>query len=78
MGPQESCMGIFGRKKKAEMKDPVCGMVLVESSAIGPDVVAGETYYFCSTGCQDTYHERTGTRRSRRSKETKQEPGMTH
>lgn len=65
-------MGIFSRKHKKpqetidETRDPVCGMVVVPAKAIGPDVIAGQTYYFCSVGCQDRFHqERQGSQRRR-------------
>lgn len=61
-------MGIFGNRKEEtgkprQHKDPVCGMLVVEAEAVGPDTVQGEAYWFCSEGCQDTFHERKGTRR---------------
>jgi len=62
-------MGLFGRKKKAgQHTDPVCGMLVVETEAIGPDTVNGAVYYYCSTECQNTFHERTGTRRKSRER----------
>jgi P-type Cu+ transporter len=33
----------------AQVKDPVCGMMIEESSAAGTSRYQGETYYFCST-----------------------------
>lgn len=75
-------MGLFGRRKPAaKTSDPVCGMVIVEGKAIGPDVIAGHAYYFCSTACQDEYHERTGTRlsgRQRRQRDRQTEKGLVH
>lgn len=32
--------------------DPVCGMMVDPKSAAGSTVYEGETYYFCSSGCQ--------------------------
>lgn len=61
-------MGLFGRSKKAQTIDPVCGMVLVEAEAIGPDEVDGVAYFYCSTTCQDEHHAATGTRRGRPGK----------
>lgn len=75
-------MGIFGRRKApAKTTDPVCGMVVVEGQAIGPDVIAGQAYWFCSAACQDEYHERTGTRlggRRRRERDRRREKGLVH
>lgn len=33
----------------AQVKDPVCGMMIERSSAAGTSTYQGETYYFCST-----------------------------
>jgi P-type Cu+ transporter len=46
-----------------KVTDPVCGMVIEQSSAAGHGTYAGETVYFCSAGCQKTYertHPRSG------------------
>lgn len=71
-------MGIFGRSKETGDKrhtDPVCGMVVVEEKAVGPDTVEGTVYWFCSASCQDTFHERKGLRRSRRDQERERREG---
>lgn len=65
-------MGLFGRKGKEAKRhtDPVCGMVVVEGEAVGPDTIRGEAYWFCSAECQDQYQETsTGSRRSRRDQQ---------
>ena len=33
----------------AQVKDPVCGMTIEQSSAAGTSRYQGQTYYFCST-----------------------------
>lgn len=73
-------MGIFGRKssKGRQHTDPVCGMVIVEEEAVGPDTVQGEAVWFCSAQCQETYRGRKGAGGSRRDadrarREAKQE-----
>jgi Cu+-exporting ATPase len=33
----------------AQVKDPVCGMMIEQSSAAGTSRYQGQTYYFCST-----------------------------
>lgn len=33
-------------------KDPVCGMTVDPKNAAGKSEYKGETYYFCSKGCQ--------------------------
>ncbi len=35
--------------------DPVCGMDVDPSSAAGSEEYAGNTYHFCSTGCQEKF-----------------------
>ena len=35
--------------------DPVCGMVIEESSAAGSIIRAGTTYCFCSRSCQERF-----------------------
>jgi Cu+-exporting ATPase len=35
----------------AQVKDPVCGMMIEESSAAETSRYQGQTYYFCSTEC---------------------------
>jgi Cu+-exporting ATPase len=35
----------------AQVKDPVCGMMVEQSSAEGTSRYHGQTYYFCSTEC---------------------------
>jgi P-type Cu+ transporter len=37
------------------MKDPICGMDVQPESAAGSHVHDGETYYFCSTHCLETF-----------------------
>lgn len=59
-------MGLFGRRKGKQVRDPVCGMLLIEAEAIGPDVIAGETFYYCSSDCQQTHHDRKGVRAQER------------
>jgi Cu+-exporting ATPase len=41
----------------AEVTDPVCGMTVDPATAQATLTDAGTTYYFCSTGCRDTYAE---------------------
>ncbi len=38
-------------------KDPVCGMQVDPKSAGGSVEWKGETYYFCSAGCQKQFEE---------------------
>ena len=35
--------------------DPVCGMTVDPQHAAGTQVHAGQTYYFCSTACEQTF-----------------------
>ncbi len=36
-------------------KDPVCGMDVDEKTAAGKSVYQGQTYYFCSPGCKQSF-----------------------
>lgn len=38
-------------------KDPVCGMEVAPESAFGTREHGGETFYFCSKSCVDTFDE---------------------
>lgn len=35
--------------------DPVCGMTIEESDAVGTSEYEGKTYYFCSKDCQEEF-----------------------
>jgi Cu+-exporting ATPase len=39
-------------KAKATVTDPVCGMTIDPAAAIGSSRYDGETYFFCSRGCE--------------------------
>ncbi len=36
-------------------KDPVCGMDVDEKTAAGKSEYQGQTYYFCSPGCKQSF-----------------------
>jgi YHS domain-containing protein len=36
-------------------KDPVCGMDVDEGSAAGKSEFKGQTYFFCSPGCKQSF-----------------------
>jgi YHS domain-containing protein len=38
-----------------EVVDPVCGMSILRSDAVGQVTHRGHTYYFCSEGCIDKF-----------------------
>ena len=38
-------------------KDPVCGMQIEESEAVGQSDYLEQTYYFCSAVCKTTFDE---------------------
>lgn len=38
-------------------KDPVCGMMVEESDAAATVEHNGQTYYFCSKDCAETFEE---------------------
>ncbi|HYV99375.1 MAG TPA: YHS domain-containing protein [Gemmatimonadaceae bacterium] len=39
----------------AHVQDPVCGMMIESETAAASSVFDGETYYFCSLECRDTF-----------------------
>jgi Cu+-exporting ATPase len=39
------------------VKDPVCGMDINPETAAGQSEYEGETYYFCSLGCQRSFEK---------------------
>jgi len=39
----------------SKVRDPVCGMVIEDGSAVGREVYGERTVYFCSKACQKTY-----------------------
>ncbi|MHB1527320.1 MAG: YHS domain-containing protein [Candidatus Dormibacteria bacterium] len=39
----------------AKTTDPVCGMVIEDSSATGSVTRDGTTYFFCSGSCQERF-----------------------
>ena len=41
----------------AMQKDPVCGMQIEESEAVGQSNYQEQTYYFCSAVCQTKFDE---------------------
>jgi YHS domain-containing protein len=36
-------------------KDPICGMEVIPQRAAGKSEYQGQTYFFCSLGCKDTF-----------------------
>ena len=41
----------------AEVRDPVCAMVVDSHKAAGRRVYQGEAYYFCSDNCQQAFDD---------------------
>ncbi len=37
------------------VKDPVCGMTIEESDAVGTSEFGGKAYYFCSNDCKEEF-----------------------
>lgn len=37
------------------VKDPVCGMQIEESDAVGTSEYEGKTFYFCSADCKQEF-----------------------
>jgi YHS domain-containing protein len=50
--------GITNEKEDLFMaKDPVCGMNIDEKKAAGTAMHKGETYYFCSPTCKESFEK---------------------
>jgi YHS domain-containing protein len=48
--------GVIAQQKTADTAvDPVCGMTVVKANAKATFDYKGATYYFCSTGCKDSF-----------------------
>jgi YHS domain-containing protein len=62
----------------AQVKDPVCGMMIDSESAAGQSTFEGQTYYFCSEQCKKQFDAHPGTfarlDRSPAEKERRPEP----
>jgi YHS domain-containing protein len=41
----------------AQVKDPVCGMMIDDKSAVGTSEYNGKPYYFCSQDCKTEFDE---------------------
>ena len=41
----------------AKVKDPVCGMIIEESDAVGTSEYDGKPYYFCSDDCKKEFDD---------------------
>lgn len=39
-------------------KDPICGMQVDEKDAASTSNYQGQTYYFCSAGCKETFDKK--------------------
>jgi len=39
----------------AKVKDPVCGMLIEDNTALAHGDYQGQTVYFCSSACQKSY-----------------------
>ncbi|MCI4345601.1 MAG: YHS domain-containing protein [Thermoplasmata archaeon] len=47
-----------------KVKDPVCGMLIEESTAAAHGAYGGQTVFFCSTACQKSYEKSHPSRSS--------------
>lgn len=41
----------------AQVKDPVCGMIIEQQDAVGTSEYDGKRYYFCSEDCKQEFDE---------------------
>lgn len=49
-------LGVLAQQKSADTAvDPVCGMTVVKANAKATFDYKGTTYYFCNTGCKDSF-----------------------
>lgn len=48
------------KREQMKVKDPVCGMEIELAQAAGQIEVAGQTHYFCSSGCQQAFSTAPG------------------
>jgi YHS domain-containing protein len=49
-------IGVLAQQKSADTAiDPVCGMTVVKANAKATFDYKGTTYYFCSTGCKESF-----------------------
>ena len=49
-------VGVVAQQKSADTAvDPVCGMTVVKANAKATFDYKGTTYYFCNTGCKDSF-----------------------
>ena len=44
----------------ATVTDPVCGMSIDPANAVGSSTYGGETYHFCSRGCETSFETAPG------------------
>ena len=58
MGDPITRVDVAGEMK---VKDPVCGMVIEQSSAAAHGTYGAETVYFCSAACQKTFERKRGS-----------------
>lgn len=40
-----------------QVRDPVCGMLIEDTTAPAQSQYFGETYYFCSQSCKEAFEE---------------------
>jgi Cu+-exporting ATPase len=44
-------------EKMETVHDPVCGMDIAPADAAGTEEYNGQTYFFCSRGCQQAFND---------------------
>jgi Cu+-exporting ATPase len=59
---------------ESEVVDPVCGMSILPSDAVGQATHRGQTYHFCSQSCLDKFRASPETYLSRKAAELQQHP----
>lgn len=55
ISPESGGHGEKTKEARMAAKDPVCGMTIEESDAVGTSEYEGTTYYFCSMDCKEEF-----------------------
>lgn len=51
---------MHGKEAAGEVTDPVCGMKVDIAGAAGSSEYNGRNFYFCSTGCKQSFDREPG------------------
>jgi Cu+-exporting ATPase len=48
---------MYSEEVEMLVKDPVCGMQIQTEDAVGSSEYQGQTYYFCSEDCKESFDQ---------------------